>query len=489
MRINYVQFNLILVSLRNEVERDLTEKYDRIKRDRDEFEAKFLSKKKEMRDLEQNYIRQSSLVEKDKTILNEKINALESKKKELIDNYEKELETMTNSLKALKDEKIRENEVYSSELESLRKRNFTLEQIINELKGSNEKEKVLWEGRFKFLETQREQLKKEYIENQKKFETIFDNFQKKTLAEKEKLEANFTNTLSMQEKKYNSEIKELKENHQKLYSDLLTLNKDLERELKALNLQQELRGKSLDPSAISKRISELLEVQERMKRDLDEARREKEMKISEIQGMCDREKEILKVKINDIENRLREVEGKRGQLMLEYEKDKAKFSLEKDHLESKNKELQDTLDRLEKKVENLLRDNEKLKNDKNIQNNNSLNRQRNSSITNNKNTGSGYVNNSTILPNYTNLNISTTTPALEKDLNNYNQPKLFNPYSSNNNNYVKPILPNNLEKSLNYNEISNDSNRSNSNIYYPNNKSSHKFSIRQVKQNPNNNDK
>ncbi len=445
-----------------------------------------------MRDLEQNYIRQSSLVEKDKTILNEKINALESKKKELIENYEKELETMTNSLKALKDEKIRENEVYSSELESLRKKNFTLEQIINELKGSNEKEKVLWEGRFKFLESQREQLKKEYIENQKKFETIFDNFQKKTSAEKEKLETNHNNTLIMQEKKYNSEIKELKENHQKLYSDLLNLNKDLERELKALNLQQELRGKSLDPSAISKRISELLEVQERMKRDLDDARREKEIKITEIQSMCDREKEILKVKINDIENRLREVEGKRGQLMLEYEKDKAKFSLEKDHLDSKNKELQDTLDRLEKKVENLLRENEKLKNDKNIANNNSLNKQRTPSNTNIKNSVTGYVNNSTILPNYNNLNISTATPIIEKDLNNYNQPKLFNPYSSNNLNYVKPILPNNLnnlEKSLNYNDLNNDSNRSNSNIYYPNNKSSHKFSIRQVKQNPSNNDK
>ena len=71
--------------------------------------------------------------------------------------------------------------------------------------------------------------------------------------------------------------------------------------------------------------------------------------------MYEREKEILKVKINDIENRLREVEVKRRQLMLDYEKDKVKFSLEKDHRESKTKELQDTLDRLEKKIENLLR--------------------------------------------------------------------------------------------------------------------------------------
>ena len=85
------------------MERDLTEKYDRIKRDRDDFETKFLSKKKEMRDIEQNYMRQSTLVEKDKEILNEKIHVMETKKKELIYNYEKEVETITTSFKTLKE--------------------------------------------------------------------------------------------------------------------------------------------------------------------------------------------------------------------------------------------------------------------------------------------------------------------------------------------------------------------------------------------------
>ena len=252
------------------MERDLTEKYDRIKRDRDDFETKFLSKKKEMRDIEQNYMRQSTLVEKDKEILNEKIHVMETKKKELIDNYEKELETITTSFKTLKDEKIRENEVYMKEIETLRKKNFCFEQIINELKSSNEKDKLLWEGRFKFLETQREQSKKELIDNQRKFENIFENFQKKSAHEKEKLESTHNNSILIIEKKYQAEIKDLKENHQKLYSDLMNLNKDLERDLKALNMQQELIGKSLEPSVISKQISELLEVQDRIKRDLGE---------------------------------------------------------------------------------------------------------------------------------------------------------------------------------------------------------------------------
>ena len=479
--------------MRNEVERDLTEKYDRIKRDRDDFEAKFLGKKKEMRDLEQNYFRQSTLVEKDKAILNEKINALENKKKEIIDNYEKELELISTSFKTMKDEKLKENDVYHKEIETLRKKNFALEQINNEIKSSNEKDKLLWEGRLKFLESQREQSKKDLLENQRKFENIFENFQKKTVSDKEKLESNHNYVLSNLEKKFQSEIYDLKENHQKLYTDLLNLNKDLERELKGLNLQQELRNKSLDPSAISKRISDLLEVQDRMKKELDECRREKDSKISEIQKMCEREKEILKVKINDIENRLREVEAKRGHLMLEYEKDKAKFSLEKDHLESKNKELQDTLDRLEKKIENLLRENEKFRNDKTVSNNNSISKRNSSTNYRNIISNTNNNNNSTILPNYNNvLNNSTINPMVERDLNSYNQPKLYNPFSTNNVNYVKPTISSNLEKSFNNNESNNSNNDSNNkvntnNIYYQNNnKNSNKFAIRQYKQNPNN---
>jgi len=50
---------------------------------------------------------------------------------------------------------------------------------------------------------------------------------------------------------------------------------------------------------------------------------------------------------------------------LKEKKKKAKFYLEKDHFESRIRELQDSIEKQEKKIEGLLRDNEKLKNEKN----------------------------------------------------------------------------------------------------------------------------
>ena len=100
-------------------------------------------------------------------------------------------------------------------------------------------------------------------------------------------------------------------------------------------------------------------------KEIDVLRREKEEKINEIITQYDKEKDILKNKNYEIENKLRELESKRGQLLLESEKEKAKYSLERDHYESKVKDLQESLEKQDKKIETLLRDNEKLKNEKN----------------------------------------------------------------------------------------------------------------------------
>ena len=78
------------------------------------------------------------------------------------------------------------------------------------------------------------------------------------------------------------------------------------------------------------------------------------------------EKENLKKKIAEIEKNLRDAEGKRGVLLLELEKEKAKWDIEKDNLNTKCQELNDKVVSMEKKNESLLRENEKLKNEKNM---------------------------------------------------------------------------------------------------------------------------
>ena len=93
---------------------------------------------------------------------------------------------------------------------------------------------------------------------------------------------------------------------------------------------------------------------------------EQDKKVNELIIGFEKEKENLKKRIAEMEKSLREAEGKKGSLLLELEKEKAKGNIEKDNLVTKYSELNDKMNRLEKRYESLLRENEKLRNEKNM---------------------------------------------------------------------------------------------------------------------------
>lgn len=355
-----------LFGLRTEVEKDFQEKFDRAKIEKEELEAKLLMKKKELKDLEQTFVKQNNAIEKEKTILQEKLEALKEKKKEQIEAMEKEIENLKqNSTYSKKDNEDKITEL-SSANELLKKRIYVLENELIEKTGTFEKDLILWEGKHKFIEQQRDNYKKDLTESQKRFENSLENIQKKGNYEKEKLETQQQSTITVLEHKYQTQIKEMNEQHSKLYQDLLGSNKELETRVKSLNLQLEFnKEKNQDNNNISKKVEELLDDKEKLKKEIEDLKKEKDQKVYEEKNLGEKEREILKLKIHEVENRIRDTEARRGALMLEYEKDKAKWSLEKDHLNSKVMELNENVERFEKKVENLLRENEKLKADKN----------------------------------------------------------------------------------------------------------------------------
>ena len=112
-----------------------------------------------------------------------------------------------------------------------------------------------------------------------------------------------------------------------------------------------------------KKIAELLENEKRLQQDIDAIKNERDQRSMEYQQNLDREREILKVRINEIEDKYRESERKRSTLIFEHEKERAKWNLEKDHVVQQRNDLQDQMSKLEKRKELLLRENEKLKND------------------------------------------------------------------------------------------------------------------------------
>ena len=171
--------------------------------------------------------------------------------------------------------------------------------------------------------------------------------------------------MSNLEQKYQKQLKELNNNHSRIVNELINSKKGLENEIKALRSEnQNKKQKTTNDNEYNKKLEEINLEKEKYQKLEEALKLEKDKQIQDLTANFTKEKENLKNKIADIEKNLREAEGKRGVLLLELEKEKAKWDIEKDNLQTKCQEYNDRIITLEKKNENLLRDNEKLKNEK-----------------------------------------------------------------------------------------------------------------------------
>ena len=99
---------------------------------------------------------------------------------------------------------------------------------------------------------------------------------------------------------------------------------------------------------------------------MDDLKVDRDRRIQEIQRTQEKDREKLHNKINDVESRAKEADQKRAQMLFDIEKDKAMWVLEKDHILQQKQELQENLEKFVKKNEDLLKENEKLKTDRNM---------------------------------------------------------------------------------------------------------------------------
>ena len=59
------------------------------------------------------------------------------------------------------------------------------------------------------------------------------------------------------------------------------------------------------------------------------------------QRAVERERESLKGRISEVEQKCKEIENKRSTMIFEFEKERAKWGLERDHLVSQKQEVQE----------------------------------------------------------------------------------------------------------------------------------------------------
>jgi len=122
-------------------------------------------------------------------------------------------------------------------------------------------------------------------------------------------------------------------------------------------------GKVGNQSILEKKISDYQETERKLLAEIDELKSERDTRSVDYQKRVDKETESLRNKIKEVEAKFKDSENKKSVLMFEHEKERAKWNLEKDYFQNQKAELQDTIGKLEKKKETLLRENEKMKND------------------------------------------------------------------------------------------------------------------------------
>lgn len=353
---------------KQELVQEMNEKIEKMNEEKANLEVKYEKSKKSLKEIEATYNKQLSQLEKEKAIVQEKLINLENKKSDSDKKLIADNQAYLAQIYQLKENFNEEKQGLISEAEKYKTQYLQLDQDHSEVVSNYERDKALWKGKFHFLEQQREQAKTDLVDAQRKFELTLQHLQKHRNADKEENESTQNALVASIEKRYQSQIQELTENHQQQLQESEDKIKKLEKDLKAANekILVENYGKLGNQSYIEKKINEMMENEKKLQSELETLRNERDSKILEYQKLLDSEKETLKNKIAEVEQKYREAESKRNTLVFEHEKEKAKWNLERDHLLNQKNELQDALSKIEKKKEVLLRENEKLKSESKV---------------------------------------------------------------------------------------------------------------------------
>lgn len=357
------KYNEALKSLRDESGQELSATIEKLTLDKENLEQKLEQKKKSLKEMAINSAKQIGVLEKEKAVLAEKYLHLEAKYNDTEERHKQDIEILNSHLKEKKDAETSDKMSVHLENERLKTLLQEMEKEMAERTSASERERMLWENKHNFLIQQRDSAKADLSEAHKKFDATLEQIQKKSALDKEKME-NTSNTLIVSiESRYSNQIKDMQENYQSQIATLNSKIKSLEKELRSLkeDLELEKRGRSANSGNLEKKLADLQENEQRLTSELEFVKRDKEKRFEELQETFAYEKDQLKVKISELEKRAKDAEHQRGIMFIDHEKEKAKWNMERDHLTAQKNEALENLERIEKRKETLLRENEKLK--------------------------------------------------------------------------------------------------------------------------------
>ncbi|XP_001347247.1 Guanylate nucleotide binding protein (macronuclear) [Paramecium tetraurelia strain d4-2] len=341
---------------------ELSDRLSKLNEEKQQIESKSTQLKKQLREKETQFLKAQQDLEKETALSTEKIVYLEQKLREHEQQTSSENSNAAMQLKQLREQFSLLKSKSSSDIEQLKSQLTNLEFEKQELQANYEKDKILWQGKTQFLESQRESLKQELADAMRKFETTIQTLQRQRSLERNDHNQDITEMLNQIERKYQDQVKDIQQQHQKKCDDYQERIERLEKELKQSQSKELLDQQSKIGQQFERKTAELLENEKRLLSTIEELKQERDQRILEHHEEVEQEKEYWRNKINELEERQRESDKKQSQLIFYHEKERAKWSQEKDYIMQQKMELQDQLSRLEKKKELLLKENEKMKN-------------------------------------------------------------------------------------------------------------------------------
>lgn len=107
------------------------------------------------------------------------------------------------------------------------------------------------------------------------------------------------------EGKFKKELKEREEAHQNMQNQLNNNIRRLEKENKSLNERLELSSKNMlsEAGGLEKKLERISDERDRLKEECENTKSEKDRKLDELKRQFEREKEVLKQKNIDLQQK------------------------------------------------------------------------------------------------------------------------------------------------------------------------------------------
>ena len=345
---------------KEDVTTEYTEKIENMKKEKENLENIINNLEKEYSTLQQKYETETETLTKEKESVTEKLNDLTIKKKQLGDQLDGQHCTDQTIILKLRNEFKLKNDGLVKDNLSLQEKLQKLEQSYNKLTNSYDTEKANWENKFSFIAEQKDSLNKELEELKIKYNENMDELQKKILEERERLELIYKKSLADGENIHNQQLQQAQETFNKKYEEVNVQNNNLIAENATLVKKIDFYQNNNTISEIDTKLQDALDKEKKYKEQYEKLKKEKEEAINKLKLKLNNETEIHKKKIEELELKLQEYEGKRNNKNADLVKLKAVSEKDNENKVLLIQQLNETLERLKKENEKLTSENKEV---------------------------------------------------------------------------------------------------------------------------------